>query len=139
LQLGARWILPQSDYSVNLLATAGLHNYDNPDSDFYGYSAKFLLSNDLLGLAIGPTVDSTGYLSGQPYAKFGISAPYVASHFGVAVLAEPFRITHVAVLKDVTFEGSAIRSIGQAGFQPYQNGKVGETILAGTLRFNFNY
>ncbi len=127
--------LGQSGFSIDALAQLEADDR-SPDADVLLYpSARLLLANDKLGIAVGPVFDSSQWLSSSQ----GVSSQSAYYAAGGAVILQPFRSSQSPLLNGLILQGSAEHSLGQANFVPASEAKTDELDVSGTVSFHFRY
>ena len=124
LSSGASWAIGRSDFSLNSFSTVEIERYTADLRSDVALSTRMLLSDDVWGVAAGPAGAAT-YLLSRAEGTWGVSPAYFA---GAVALVEPFRTAHIPILSDITVEGSAMHSLGQAAFYPAIEMKAQEMV-----------
>lgn len=130
---GAKWQLGQAGVSLN--AFSSFEANFNTDVEFVRlfWSTRLLLSNDTLGIGVGP-VFSSAYIVSDIASGF----PKDAYAAGLEVIAQPFKDSGSVFLAGLVLDASVKQSIGQAGFVN-ELFDARETVVEGSARFNFKY
>ena len=126
--------LGQSDYSIISKAEVLGYRAATYNINEGGLRGSLLVSNDKYGIAAGP-------LAQAAYLHFPIgAAPETKAYAaGGQVVLSPFKTTSVPVLKDLVLQGTAVHSIGQAGFVTPSAGTASDMTYSGTATFSFKY
>jgi hypothetical protein len=132
---GARWNIGASGLSVDYASQTFLQRFDNPGVFRLASLSRLSLANDAYGVAAGPLLVSTSTLGHAP----GVNVGWSEWRLGGQALVAPFRRTSWAVLRDMTLEASATRSLGQGGLVPDWAGAASVLDYAVAARFNFRY
>ncbi len=131
---GLHWGLGGSDWSLNPYGTITLQHYDNPDQDNLQSTFRVLLAQDAWGLAIGPNITTNSVF----YRQGGGPQPAQNYFAGVRMVVQPFRLSQIAILKDVNLEFGVEHSLGEVS-APSLAPNADEMIYSGSVRFNFGY
>jgi hypothetical protein len=139
-----QWRLGSSGFSIDGRAHVeidegwgGYMNGLSPSNVFVYPSAQLLLSNDKAGIAAGPVLNTTQWLSTSATGGVGSQSDYYA--LGGTVIAQPFRSSQSALLNGIILQATAAESIGQAGMVPSSVAKTSEVDVSGTVSFHFRY
>jgi hypothetical protein len=136
LNAGAHWVLRNTDYSLNPLATLTLAHFTRSPTNQFASNVRVLLSQDVWGVAAGPVV-TTNVLN--YHATNGNGFPAQQYYAGAHLMVEPFRLTVSPVLKDVVANFDVLHSLGRAGTVYYWIPNADEMIYKGSVQFNFTY
>jgi hypothetical protein len=123
------------DYSVTPSASTQLDHNSNGNNNLLYASARVLISNDQVGIAVGPVVQTAYWLSSDDTPSHG-SSQYSA---GGSLVYQPFRASSTALLNGIILEGSALHSLGQAAFINQPGWKADEWSFSGTAAVHFRY
>jgi hypothetical protein len=145
LTANGQWRLGSSGFSIDGRAQlqiderAGVYmNSSSPSNDVFVYpSARLLLSNDKAGIAAGPVLNSTQWVSTNAPGGVGSQSGYYA--LGGTVVAQPFRSSQSALLNGIILQATAAESIGQANLVPSSVAKTSDLGVSGTVTFHFRY
>jgi hypothetical protein len=136
LNAGVHWVLGNSNYSLNPLATLTFAHFTSSPQNEFASNVRVLLSQDVWGVAAGPVV-TTAALNYHGVNGNGFqSQQYFA---GAHLLVEPFRTSSTPVLKDVVANFDVMHSLGRAGTFYYWIPNADEMIYKGSVQFNFTY
>jgi hypothetical protein len=124
-----------SGYSLNYFGNTLFQRIDNPGETRVSSYSRLLLANDVWGVAAGPRLATTTEL----WHAAGVNTGWSDARLGGEVLLEPFRMTKIAYLKDVTIDAYAVHTIGQASLIPTWLGKASAYDYGGAARFNFRF
>jgi hypothetical protein len=97
---------------------------------------RLLLSNDRLGVAVGPVFNSGQRLSGDQLGYPTQSAYY---YVGGTAIAQPFRSSNSAFLNGIILQVTGQEAVGQAGWVSPSYAKTDEFEVTGTMGFHFRY
>jgi hypothetical protein len=133
--VAAQWKLGATPYSIDIQLGNQLDHSTSTGKTYYYPTARVLLSNDQLGIGIGPTVQATVALDGFP-ADNNL-AIYQA---GLTAIAQPFRTSSAPLLSGLILSSSVTHSIGQASFLPTDRvGRVETISVTGSATFHIKY
>jgi hypothetical protein len=132
---GAEWRLGGSGLSLDYFSATFLQRFDNPSALEAQSTSRLLLASDAFGVAIGPRLEGTSVLWHGP----GVSTGWSEARLGGEALVEPFRLTPLPVLRDMTLDVAATHSLGQAELVPDLAGRASAYIVAASARFNFRF
>lgn len=127
----------QIGHGMSVLAQGQLQlASQSQDSDVFLYPhARLLLSNDALGIAVGPVFNSGQWLSGNQTANSQTSN----YSLGGTAIAQPFRSSDSAFLNGVILQVTGQESLGQAGWVSSSYAKTDQFDVSGTVGFHFRY
>ena len=130
-----KYTLGGSGFSLNYFGNTLFQHFDGPNETRLTSYSRVLLANDVWGVGVGPRLNTVNEL----WHAAGVNTGWSETSLGGEALIEPFRMTQVAVLKDITLDGYYVHSIGQAGLVPNWNGKTSSYEFGGAARFNFRF
>jgi len=107
----------------------------SPNDNIYVYtSARLLISNDSLGLAVGPVLDTARWLSS------GLSVSPQDTYYaaGGSIIWQPFR-SSPSLWNGVIVQSTAEHSIGPANFIPASEAKTSQFDVTTSIGFHFRY
>ena len=131
---GAKWTLGPG-LSLNFDGVTMLRRLDNPDQLQASGYVRLLLARDDWGVGVGPRLQTTTELWHSPVVKTG----WNEARIGDEVLIAPFRQTGIAGLRDVTLDGYAMHSIGQASLVPIASGAASQYEYGASAQLNIRY
>jgi hypothetical protein len=134
-QSGAELPLGGSGLSLTYLATNVFAHISNPGVYDFENTNRLLLASEAYGWAIGPRLEGTTVLAHAA----GVNTGWFETRLGGEILAEPFRLTSVPVLRDLTVDLTATHSIGQAALVPNWAGSSSQYVYSASARFNFRF
>ena len=135
LEGNAEWRLNGGPYSVVLRTGFELIHETSLDRTVVQPAIAGLLSNDLWGVAIGPSFYSniltanTNGLGNSPSSSF----------IGGEIEAQPFRVTSIPFLHDITLALSAYHSLGQVAYIDTANGKASAMVVNADIGWHVHY
>ena len=139
-----QWRLGSSGFSIDGRAHVeidegwgGYMNGLSPSDVFVYPSAQLLLSNDKAGIAAGPVLTSSQWVSTSLPGGVSSQSDYYA--LGGTVVAQPFRSSQSPLLNGIILQATATESLGQAGMVPSSVAKTSEVDVSGTMSFHFRY
>jgi hypothetical protein len=135
-RLNARWRLGQSDYSIVARGEMTVSYMPLDGSTVIEPALSVLISNDLWGVAIGPTIRG-GKLVNHGTQIGGDSAWNTAA--GVEIRTQPFRALGDTILRNLTALVDVTHSIGQANFIDSAYGNTSALVVGGSLGWHFQY
>jgi hypothetical protein len=139
LRASGQWPLGQSGYAISSTVHVNSDRKSRSENVFLHPSINLLLSHNASGIAFGPKITSTYWVSSSnPNAS-----DYVHTHIqkiGGVVIYQPFRASQSALLNGLIIEGSALTSVGQDYFGKAKwYREEDSTIISGSAKFNMRY
>jgi len=132
---GYKYTLGGSGFSINYFGNTLFQHFDNPNETRLSSYSRLLLANDVWGVGVGPRLQTVNELGHAAGTNIGWSD----TSLGGEALLQPFRMTQITFLKDITLDGYYVHSIGQAGLVPKWNGTASAYEYGGSARFNIRF
>ncbi len=131
-EAGARWAL-SPEFAVNAKTVLEFDHFSYLDQNIIYPSARLLVSDDPLGVAIGPVYDGAVLTSSDG----GVGAHPTVTHLGAEAVVQPMARADIAVLRGMIIEVKAEHNIGQADF--LSTGQSTGMNYSASLALNFPY
>ena len=98
-------------------------------------SLALLLSSDVYGFAVGPAAYSNILLDREG----GVGNSPDSTFVGGQIRAQPFRVTGIRFLRDMTIILSGSHSVGQSSWVPTSAGNAHALVFNATVAWHFAY